>query len=94
MQQHVCRPAVACRPRVTIRVTVRESPHASYRPQWAGAAADAGDTLGFPVVHWFFTALLIAASAGTVGFTGYLLRRLFTTEPDVPAAVPTLEPTP
>jgi hypothetical protein len=32
-------------------------------------------------VHWFFTVLLIAASAGTVGFGGYLLRRLFTTEP-------------
>jgi hypothetical protein len=39
-------------------------------------------------VHWFFTGLLIAASAGTVAYTGYLLRRLFTTEPpavDVPA---------
>lgn len=39
-------------------------------------------------MHWFFTALLIAASAGTVGYAGYLLRRLFTTEPakaDVPA---------
>jgi hypothetical protein len=32
-------------------------------------------------VHWFFTALLIAASAATVGYAGYLLRRLFTTEP-------------
>lgn len=31
-------------------------------------------------VHWFFTGLLIAASAGTVAYTGYLLRRLFTTE--------------
>jgi len=44
-------------------------------------------------VHWFFTALLIAASAGTVGFTGYLLRRLFTTEPDRGVAA-TLESTP
>jgi hypothetical protein len=35
-------------------------------------------------VHWFFTGLLIAASAGTVAFTGYLLRRLFTTEPAAP----------
>jgi hypothetical protein len=32
-------------------------------------------------VHWFFTALLIGASAGTVGYAGYLLRRLFTTVP-------------
>jgi hypothetical protein len=39
-------------------------------------------------VYWFFTALLIAVSAGTVAFACYLLRRLFTTEPatvDVPA---------
>jgi hypothetical protein len=39
-------------------------------------------------VYWFFTVLLIAASAGTVAFACYLLRRLFTTEPatvDVPA---------
>ncbi|WP_281424703.1 hypothetical protein [Pseudonocardia nigra] len=35
-------------------------------------------------MHWFFTGLLIAASAGTVAFTGYLLRRLFTTEPGAP----------
>jgi hypothetical protein len=35
-------------------------------------------------VHWFLTGLLIAASAGTVGFCGYLLRRLFTTEPGTP----------
>jgi hypothetical protein len=35
-------------------------------------------------VHWFFTVLLIAASAGTVAFGAHLLRRLFTTEP--PAA--------
>ena len=32
-------------------------------------------------MHWFFTVLLIAASAGTVGFGAHLLRRLFTTEP-------------
>jgi hypothetical protein len=39
-------------------------------------------------VYWFFTVLLIAASAGAVAFACYLLRRLFTTEPatvDVPA---------
>jgi hypothetical protein len=40
-------------------------------------------------VHWFFTVLLIAASAGTVAFTGFLLRRLFTTAPDAAAALAT-----
>jgi len=40
-----------------------------------------GTGLGSLLVHWFFTGLLIAASAGTVAYTGYLLRRLFTTEP-------------
>ncbi len=35
-------------------------------------------------MHWFFTGLLIAASAGTVAWTGLLLRRLFTTEPGLP----------
>jgi hypothetical protein len=34
-----------------------------------------------PTVQWFFTALLILASAGTVGYAVYLLRRLFTTPP-------------
>jgi hypothetical protein len=42
-------------------------------------------------VHWFFTGLLIAVSAGTVAFTGHLLRRLFTTEPG-PADAPTVDP--
>ena len=32
-------------------------------------------------MHWFFTGLLILAGAGTLGFTGLLVRRLFTTEP-------------
>lgn len=32
-------------------------------------------------MHWFFTGLLIAASAGTVAFGAHLLRRLFTTGP-------------
>lgn len=32
-------------------------------------------------MQWFFTGLLIAVSAGTVGYTGWLLRRLFTTRP-------------
>ncbi len=39
-------------------------------------------------MNWVYTVLLIAVSAGTVGFGGWLLRRLFTTEPgtpDVPA---------
>ncbi|HEY0811806.1 MAG TPA: hypothetical protein VGE11_00885 [Pseudonocardia sp.] len=34
-------------------------------------------------MEWFFTALLIAVCAGTVGFACYLLRRLFTTRPAV-----------
>ena len=43
-------------------------------------------------MQWLFTSLLIVVSAGIAGYTGYLLRRLFTTppgQPDVPA-----EPTP
>ncbi len=32
-------------------------------------------------MHWFFTVLLIVVSAGTVAFSGFLLRRLFTTRP-------------
>jgi hypothetical protein len=35
-------------------------------------------------VEWFFSGLLVAVSAGIAGYTGYLLRRLFRTEP-VPA---------
>jgi hypothetical protein len=35
-------------------------------------------------VQWLFTGLLIAASAGIAAFTGYLVRRLFTTLPDEP----------
>ncbi len=31
-------------------------------------------------MQWFFTVLLIAVSAGTVGYTGWLLRRLFTVD--------------
>ncbi|MHA6628187.1 hypothetical protein ACU61A_22345 [Pseudonocardia sichuanensis] len=37
-------------------------------------------------MQWLFTGLLIAASAGIAGFTGYLLRRLFTTAPAAPDA--------
>lgn len=43
-----------------------------------------GTGLRWLPVYWFFTGLLIAASAGTVAYTGYLLRRLFTTEPVEP----------
>ncbi len=32
-------------------------------------------------MQWFFTGLLVAVSAGIAGYTGWLLRRLFTTEP-------------
>jgi hypothetical protein len=32
-------------------------------------------------VEWFFSGLLIALSVGIAGFTGYVLRRLFRTEP-------------
>ncbi|WP_255684294.1 hypothetical protein [Pseudonocardia sp. TRM90224] len=43
-------------------------------------------------MHWVFTGLLIAVSAGIVVYTGYLLRRLFTAEPAAPDAP--VEPTP
>jgi hypothetical protein len=43
--------------------------------------------LSSAAVHWFFTGLLIAASAGTVAFTGLLLRRLFTTAPEAAATL-------
>jgi hypothetical protein len=32
-------------------------------------------------VQWLFTGVLLATCAGIVTFTGYLLRRLFTTAP-------------
>ena len=50
-----------------------------------GTGSAAARTTVAPV-HWFFTGLLIAASAGTVAYTGYLVRRLFTTEPPTDAA--------
>jgi hypothetical protein len=43
-------------------------------------------------VQWLFTGLLIAATAGIAAFTGYLLRRLFTTQPGEPDAP--VEPAP
>ncbi len=52
--------------------------------------AGGGGAARVAAVHWFFTGLLIAASAGTVAWTGHLLRRLFTTEPGVPD--PSMEP--
>jgi hypothetical protein len=39
-------------------------------------------------VQWFFTVLLIAVSAGTVGYTGWLLRRLFTVGATTPEQQP------
>lgn len=42
-------------------------------------------------VHWFSTGLLIALSAGTAAWAGWLLRRLFVVEP---AAVPGPDPDP
>jgi hypothetical protein len=40
-------------------------------------------------VHWFSTGLLIALTAGTAVWTGYLLRRLFVVEPTDGAATTT-----
>ena len=37
-------------------------------------------------MHWFSTGLLIALTAGTAVWTGYLLRRLFVVEPTDGAA--------
>ena len=35
-------------------------------------------------MHWILTGVLIAASAATVVFTGYLMRRLFGLQPGTP----------
>jgi hypothetical protein len=35
-------------------------------------------------VQWLFTGVLLASCAGITVFTGYLLRRLFTTAPSRP----------
>ena len=37
-------------------------------------------------VQWLFTGLLLTMCAGITVFTGYLLRRLFTTAPAEPGA--------
>lgn len=54
--------------------------------QWAvrRGRTRTGAGLRWLPVHWFFTGLLIAVSAGTVAFTGHLLRRLFTAGPGAP----------
>lgn len=39
-------------------------------------------------MHWFSTGLLIALTAGTAAWTGYLLRRLFVVEPTAQARTP------
>ena len=44
-------------------------------------AARGASVVRSSTVQWFFTALLILATAGTVGYAAYLLRRLFTTPP-------------
>ena len=46
-------------------------------------AARGGPVVCSSTVKWFSTALLILASAGTVAYAAYLLRRLFTTPPAV-----------
>ncbi|GAA0908049.1 hypothetical protein GCM10009559_77020 [Pseudonocardia zijingensis] len=48
----------------------------------------AGGTTRLRPVQWLFTGVLLALCGGITVFTGYLLRRLFTTAPgerDVPA---------
>ena len=49
-------------------------------------------------MHWILTGMLIAASAATVAFTGYLVRRLFVLQPGTPdtpvATDPAASPTP
>lgn len=39
-------------------------------------------------MHWFSTGLLIALSAGTAAWAGWLLRRLFVVEPAAASADP------
>jgi hypothetical protein len=43
----------------------------------------AGAASSLPLVQWLFTGLLILVSAGLAAYTGYLVRRLFTTSPGV-----------
>jgi hypothetical protein len=40
-------------------------------------------------VQWLFTGLLVVASSGVAVYTGYLVRRLFTTAPGKPDVEPT-----
>ena len=55
----------------------------------ARSAGPEGGGLGWFAVQWLFTGLLVVASAGTAVYTGYLLRRLFTTPPGRPDVEPT-----
>jgi hypothetical protein len=54
---------------------------------WATAARRTGGAqvprVVSPLVQWLFTGLLILVSAGLAAYTGYLVRRLFTTSPGV-----------
>lgn len=54
-------------------------------PSRSGVAASrrtaSGQRLCWRAVHWFSTGLLIALSAGTAAWAGWLLRRLFVVEP-------------
>jgi hypothetical protein len=45
-------------------------------------------------VQWMLTGLLIIASAAIAGYTGYLVRRLFTLDPGTPPASGPVPPTP
>ena len=45
-------------------------------------------------MHWFSTGLLIALSAGTAAWAGWLLRRLFVVEPAAPEPGRTDRPVP
>lgn len=45
-------------------------------------------------MHWFSTGLLIALTAGTAVWTGYLVRRLFVVEPTEGPAATTTDPAP
>jgi hypothetical protein len=54
----------------------------------ASAARISALRLCWRAVHWFSTGLLIALSAGTAGWAGWLLRRLFVVEPAAASADP------
>lgn len=70
-------------------ITGRRSPVDG--PGAAGRVGSPGEQVlvRWRVVHWFSTGLLIALSAGTAAWAGWLLRRLFVVEPAAPYAEPT-----